>query len=111
MACEDNYSLPDWAMWTLFGMTLAMIFLLAVSLVESIVKNSAKLVKLIAVLLMLADLLVLLWVWFNSKLYQGGECHAQTYQVVIVAVLGSSMLALNQLSYWLLASSYYQLSY
>ena len=107
MACDDNFYMPSWAMWTLFGMTMGMILILAVSLVESITKKSAKLVQIITVFLMLGDLITLIWVWVNSKLHSKGDCRSQNYEIVIVAILACLMLALNQLSYWLLASSYY----
>ena len=95
MTCVDNYNLPTWAIWILLALTLSIITLLAISLVENIKRKSAKLVWVISVLLIIADIATLLWIWMNSSLYSNGECSAPKYKLVLLAIAGLTFLTLN----------------
>jgi cyanate permease len=114
--CDDNFVLEVWALWSLFALTMFIISILAISLVENIKRAASKLIITISIMLMIADLACLIWIWENSRLDEN-TCNPALSNyttkptVVIISAMGTVYLSLNQISYWLLACKYWDLSY
>lgn len=112
MSCNYSFYLSEWTFWCLVGLALSIEIILAINLRKQTKLEVPRVIKSILIMLMISDAACLLWIRVNSG--NGGRvCNESVNNVVLVVLVcsGAVFISLNQISYWLLTCTYWDLSY